>query len=842
MTFVTLPLRAAAYFWVKLHPIMTAISQAFKTTEPAAPSPEGGTCYHCGEDCREESLLFEEKHFCCEGCKTVYEILNANDLCQYYNLDERAGISLRGRAQAEYAYLDDPEVVARLLDFSDGNRARGTFYLPQIHCASCIWLLENLYKLSPGILESRVHFTKKEIYLTYAEDATTLRAIVELLANIGYAPALSLGDLDEAKKPVADRRFYYKLGVAGFAFGNIMLLSFPEYLGLDGHSDTFFFRVFGYLNIALALPVILYSGSDYLRSAWLGITQRNLNIDVPIALGILALFFRSVFEIVTHTGAGFLDSLAGLIFFLLIGKWFQQKTFYNISFERDYKSYFPVAAHQKTDGGETTVALDKLKAGDVLFIKHRELVPADSILLKGEAEIDYSFVTGEAEPVAIGSGGKIYAGGRQTGGTIEVSLTRKVSQSYLTQLWNNEAFSKPRHFSGASRVANRVGKYFTAVILFIAFVALFYWWSLDTGRAINAFTAVLIIACPCAVALAIPFIFGNVLRILGKNQLYLKNTGVIESLAEVSTVVLDKTGTITNRRRSEVVFVGEPLSISERALIGAVTQHSTHPLSRHITDWVGDTTPAPDSCFYEAKDWQEKIGKGVQGVVCQKIVKIGSRKFVDSFLLPQCPNDAAVYVQINDQVRGYFLVDNHYRSGLSEVLEYFRRLGRIFLLSGDNDRERATLEPIFGASAQLLFQQQPQDKLDFVRSLQQNGQKVLMIGDGLNDAGALQQSDAGIVVTEDTNNFTPACDAILHAEQFEKLPQLIDFTRRSIHLVYYAYGLAFVYNVVGLSYAVSGLLTPVVAAILMPLSSITVVLFGLLSSNAMARRFINRDR
>ncbi len=816
---------------------MTVTSQAFKQIKNNSTAPETISCYHCGEDCEEEHILFDDKSFCCEGCKTVYEILNSNGLCQYYNLDENAGISLKGKTQAEYAYLDELEVVARLIDFTDGTKIKVTFYLPQIHCASCIWLLENLYKLSEGVLDSKVNFLKKEIYITYQKNVTTLRKIVELLASIGYAPAINFSDLDEDNKPVIDRSFYYKLGVAGFAFGNIMLLSFPEYLGLEKTSDEFFFRVFGYLNIILSIPVVVYSGRDYLRSAWLGLSQRNLNIDVPIALGIIVLFGRSVFEIITHIGAGFLDSLAGLIFFLLIGKWFQQKTYHNISFDRNYKSYFPIAAYKKTDHGEASVSLDKLAAGDVILIKHKELIPADSILLKGDAEIDYSFVTGEAEPLQVKSGEKIFAGGRQMGATIEVSLTRKVSQSYLTQLWNNEAFSKPKHDSGASRVANRVGKYFTAVILLIAFIALFYWFPKDSDKAINAFTAVLIIACPCAVALAIPFIFGNVLRILGKHAFYLKNTGVIESLAEANAVVFDKTGTITNRNQSEITFIGEPLNASEVLKILALVNQSSHPISQQIkyflTDIIIDNNHLPN-----VEKWAESVGKGVQGMVDHDFIKIGSKSFMDVFLHHECTEDKAVYIQMNNSLRGYFQIQQQYRNGLEKVIDYFKNKYVAYLLSGDNDRERSALEPVFGKDTQLLFRQQPQDKLDFIKNLQSEHHKVLMIGDGLNDAGALQQSDAGIVVTEDTNNFTPACDAILHANQFQQLPQLMTFAKKSIHLVYYAYGLAFIYNIFGLSYAVAGIFTPVVAAILMPLSSVTVVLFGLISSNVLSKRIL----
>ncbi|MCB0596761.1 MAG: heavy metal translocating P-type ATPase metal-binding domain-containing protein [Lewinellaceae bacterium] len=814
---------------------MSAASQ-LKDQQLIDNMPEVAThCHHCGEPCEEAEVYLEDKKFCCEGCKTVFEILNDNGLCRYYDLDENAGISLKGKAQEEYAFLNDPDVREKIIDFSDAHRTRVTFFMPQIHCASCIWLLENLYKLSPGVLASTVNFVKKEAYITFSEEEVSLRRVVELLASIGYAPAINLSNLDQADKPLTDRSFYYKLGIAGFAFGNIMLLSFPEYLGLDQGTDAYFVRVFGYLNILLALPVVFYSGRDYLQSAWLGLQQRMLNIDVPISIGILTLFGRSVFEILTHTGAGYLDSLAGLVFFLLIGKWFQQRTYHNLSFERDYKSYFPIAAHRKEEGEVRSVTLDKLEAGDIILVKHRELIPADSILLKGDAEIDYSFVTGESEPVKKHTGEKLFAGGRQMGGTIELSLTRRVSQSYLTELWNDEAFTKRRE-SHTSALADKVGKRFTLAILLVAFSTLAYWLPRDTSIAINAFTAVLIIACPCAVALAIPFIFGNAVRILGRHQFYLKNTAVIEALTDTQAVVFDKTGTLTQRGRGDIQFDGEPLDAHEKQMIRAVLNPSGHPISQQLAAFLQEGEPDLDDNIYQPSDWKEQVGKGVEGIICQRRIKVGSRKFVDHFLNGQCPDEEGVYVQVNHEVRGCFKVNNHFREGIWNVARYFGEKASIFLLSGDNSRERPLLAPIFGDNGNMHFQQSPQDKLQFVRELQSKNQKVLMLGDGLNDAGALKQSDAGIVVAEDTNNFTPACDAILDARQFHLLPSFLGFARRSIRLVYFAYGFALIYNIIGLSFAVQGALSPIVAAILMPLSSISIVLFGMLGSNWVAKR------
>ena len=810
------------------------MTTAERPVPPLSATGAAMSCYHCGEDCPAH-IHIEEKTFCCEGCKMVYEILNSNGLCQYYDLDDNAGVSLKGKTRAEFAFLDDPDVKERLINYTDGELTRVSFHIPSMHCASCIWLLENLYRLNDGVRNSSVNFPKKEVYISYSESKTSLRKVVELLSSIGYEPAITLSDLDEEKKPLVNRSFYYKLGVAGFAFGNIMLLSFPEYLGLEQDSDGFFYKLFGYLNILLAIPVAFYSGRDYFHSAWVGLRQRQLTIDVPLALGIAVLFLRSTFEILTHTGAGYMDSLAGLVFFLLVGRWFQQKTYHNISFERDYKSYFPIAASKKVEGEEVTISLDKLQPGDTIVIRHKELIPADALLLRGEGSIDYSFVTGEAEPVQRRSGEKLYAGGRQMGAAIEISLTRKVSQSYLTQLWNDEAFTKKIE-SNTSRIANRIGKYFTMAILLIGGAALAYWLPKDAGIAINAFTAVMIIACPCAVALAVPFIFGNVLRILARHKFYLKNTAVIESLEEADAVVFDKTGTITQRQNSEIWFVGEPLSYAEKQMLHVAVSPSSHPVSRQVLAWLEEQDPGLAAGRPAPLQWREEVGKGVEAVFGQRAFRLGSKAFISAELPAGEGAVEGVFLQVNDELRGYFRIDQYFRPGTREVLAFFAEKAPIYLLSGDNDREKDLVAPLFGSEERLRFRQSPQDKLQFVKALQSEKHKVLMLGDGLNDAGALQQSDAGIVLAEDTNNFTPACDAILHAAEFGRLPAFIQMVRRSTRLVYYAYGLAFVYNVIGLSYAVQGLLSPVVAAILMPASSITIVLFGVVSSNLTGRR------
>lgn len=781
-------------------------------------------CYHCGLPCPNDTVSIGDKYFCCQGCRMVYEILEANDLCQYYQLTENPGVSPKEfNAAARFAYLDDESVRNQLLDFSDGKTAKVTFQIPAMHCSSCIWLLEKLYGINRGILASRVDFLRKEVSVTFSETHISLRQVVELLTSLGYEPHISLQDVHAKARKDTNRDLYIKLGLAGFAFGNIMLLSFPEYLS-GGDMEAQFKQFFGYVNILLALPVLLYSGIDYFKSAISGLKHKTINIDVPIALGITTLFGRSLYEILYAGGAGYMDSFVALIFLLLLGKLFQKKTYDRLSFERDYKSYFPVSVTRKEGDEEKNVPLSKLKIGDRITIRNQELIPADSVLINGKGWIDYSFVTGESEPVEKKSGDMIYAGGRQAGSAIELEVIKEVSQSYLTQLWNNDAFSK--HGEGRiSGIVNVVSKYFTLVVLLIATLSALYWFPHSINMALNAFTAVLIIACPCALALSVPFTLGNSLRIFGRNQFYLKNSAVIESIAKITTILFDKTGTLTKSRKSQVNFISlngkAALSAEENRLIKSLVHHSTHPLSRRIELALnGEVSSA-------VENFREIPGEGIEGIVEQNQLKIGSASFAGSAgASPEDATATTVYISLNGRVKGYFQLDNYYRPGLNEVLQNSARMYRLALISGDNESEKENLQPFFSGETQLRFNQSPRDKLEYVKELQSNRQRVLMVGDGLNDAGALKQSDVGIAVTEDLNAFSPACDAILDARQFPRLFQFIQFAKMNIRIILASFAISFLYNIIGFGFAVQGTLSPLISAILMPLSSISVILFA----------------
>lgn len=790
------------------------------------------TCYHCGDDIIAEPILFKTHPFCCVGCKSVYELLDSHNLCDYYHIDEQAkGISIKNPVnKVKFNYLNDADIQKQLIQFSNNQISKITFHIPVMHCSSCIWLLESLYKLNQNITHSRVDFLKKQLSVTFNHNQLSLKDLVALLAEIGYEPAINLNSIQGKVNEKKNKRFYYQLGIAGFSFGNIMLISFPEYFGLDDFSKDYLSPLFGYLNMGLAIPVFLYSAQDYFTSAYKSLKAKVINIDFPLALGILVMFIRSSYEVVTHTGLGFFDTLTGLVFLLLIGKWAQQYTIDTFSFERDYKSYFPVAVTTvDAENNQTTVAVNKLKIGDRMLVHHNEIIPADAMLINGDAQIDFSFVTGESEPVVKVLGEMIYAGGRQTGGTLLLEVCKPVSQSYLTQLWNSEQYKKAEQ-SKFNSFQTRVSKHFTIALLAIAISSGIFWLVYNPALSLNAFTAVLIIACPCALALSSPFALGNAMRMLGRSKFYLKSAQVVEQMAGINQFVFDKTGTITQPSEGSISFVGKTLSIEEKELVYAVTKNSVHPLSKKISNFLFE-----HHNHLLVNNYSETGGLGIEAHVKGNHIKVGSAKMmqlqshIDLF-------STAVYVSINNNVLGYFKITHTYRNNLNLTIKKLAEYGHIHLLSGDNNNEQENLKPVFNNN--MLFKQTPADKMLFIDNLKNNNNKVAMIGDGLNDAGALKVADIGISVTENTAHFTPGSDVIMDATMFNKLPDFFKYSKKTMQIIKLNFVLSLCYNIVGLYFAVQGTLSPLFAAILMPISSITVIVVTTLGTYLVAKKLI----
>ena len=785
-------------------------------------------CFHCGQEIEKDRIFFDEKAFCCNGCKSVYEILNANNLGNFYELNKNSGIR-PDENLSQFDYLDTPEIFEKVVDFSEGNTSVVTFKIPVIHCSSCIWLLESLQDLNTNIRYSQVNFTKKTLQVSFNQNELPLSELAKFLTNLGYKPVISLETADK-KEAAVDRSLTIKVAVAGFAFGNAMMFAFPEYLNTGSSVDFWleeFAPFFRFLTFLLSIPVVVYSASDYYKSAWFGLKNKIVNIDVPIVLGILVLFFRSVYEIATNYGPGYFDTLCGLLFFMLLGKIFQKRTYSALSYDRDYKSFYPIAVTKVDFGGQQqNILLSDIKVGDRILVRNQEIIPVDSVLINGEGNIDNSFITGESATITKNPGDKIFAGGKQIGSILELEVIKTVNQSYLTQLWNKEAFRKEE--LGLDTLVNQISKYFTFIILGITLLAGIYWYQIDFEKMFQVVSAILIVACPCALALSTPFTMGHIMRILGRNKMYVKDAHTIEKMAKIDALVFDKTGTITYNKKANISFEGQEIAEFDLKNIKSLLKNSNHPLSKSLYEFL----EVQDE-YLPIENFKETAGKGYEATVRGKVYKIGSAKFTHQEAKSL---ETAVYLERDGEFLGKYIFKNEYRDGLAEMAKELKDY-KIHVLSGDNSSEEQTLKNLIPNITEMRFSQSPEDKLEYIKHLQDQGKKVAMLGDGLNDAGALKQSNIGIAIADDTNSFTPSSDVIMNGGVLTKLHDYFALTKDAMIIVKLTFGISFLYNVVGLTAAVLGEMSPLFAAILMPLSSISVVAFTSLSTWLRSRKY-----
>ena len=417
-------------------------------------------------------------------------------------------------------------------------------------------------------------------------------------------------------------------------------------------------------------------------------------------------------------------------------------------------------------------------------------------------------------------------------------MLKPVAQSYLTQLWNNVAFSKDK-IGLFQSITDGISKRFTIAILSVAFISTAFWLIVDPSKAFNVFTSVLIVACPCAIALAAPFTLGNVLRIFGREKLYLKEASIIEKMAVVDTVVFDKTGTLTTNQKNLITYEGLALTNDEQQLLTSTLRASSHPLSRSLYSIL-------DKNGIQTLDqFEEEVGKGISAMSNNHSIKVGSYEYVnfEGDELVNFKNKTAVHVSTNTVYKGCYIFNSEYRDGITELMSTLSKTKKVVVLSGDNEGDRERLGNLLPEGTELFFNQKPDDKLNYIKTQQQAGKKLMMIGDGLNDAGALKQSDVGIVISENTNVFSPACDGILDASRFNKISDYFAVSKMGVKIIRWAFLLSLFYNLIGLSFAVSGHLRPVIAAILMPLSSITVVAFVTIATHQVGKKLrINLNR
>ena len=770
-------------------------------------------CYHCGEACDKERWEFEQKDFCCNGCLQAHKLIESSIKCA----PDGESLEPEVDTKRKWEELEIPAVAQRFIVFEDEESKHYQFRLPQLHCASCVYVLERLSRIDSCVISSEVQFVEKTIRMVVQPDFS-LSDAARLCALVGYSPDISFDQKEEKSLSDHRKKRLRELVVAGFCFGNIMLFSLPEYFDLDMKQDPGFVHFFRTADLLLALPIFLYSSQEFYRGALSGIRGRYMHLDFPLVISLFVAFGRSVYEVLSGTGGGYFDSYAGIVFFMLVGRQFQDVRTERLGLFKTLKSYFPIAVSVFRNGKFDLVALSEIEEGEEIKIHSHEIIPADGELLSDTAYLDYAFVTGESDVKRNEKGRTIYAGARNMGGTLHLRVSRKIEESHLGALWNKEA--KSREWDERQSFTHIVARWFTLFLIVLSVGAFLMWWPSDHDRAFKALTTALIVACPCALLLSHTFTTGSATRQLASVGILLKNSFVWDKLAVIKQFFFDKTGTLTDTGMTEVRFEGEELTDEEKEAVSTLTHSSLHPISMAIAHSMTYTSLAVES-------FEEVPGDGIYGKV--NGIHWSLRKYVvDGKQL-----GTALYKEGN--FRGFFHIHFPIRENIQQMLDNLSKKTKLGLVSGDTDREQERMEKLFPAGTELHFELTPVQKAELV-AMRESESHTAYVGDGLNDTGALHASHVGISISDSHQRFTPAADILLPGEQLKNLPELYRFGKQVKGVVWGSFVLSLMYNTVGLSYALSGTLSPLIAALLMPASTFSIIIFTTLTTKYFFRK------
>jgi Cu2+-exporting ATPase len=774
-------------------------------------------CAHCGTPCPGATV---EPAFCCGGCRAVYEALDQSGLADFYKLRDRLGDEGRpapvdaealAAADAAYAHYDDPEFLARY-GGPDGLR----LHLQGVHCAACIWVLDQLPRLVPGVREARLDFARAVLLLRWDPARVRLSHVAARLHALGY-PSAPLGVEAEAARRRERRSALLRLGVTFALMGNVMLLAAAQYAGADAGLARFF----EWVSLGLCVPQVTYGAWPFYRGAISGLRAGVAPLDLPIALGLIGGFGASVVATVTGHGAVYYDSVAALVFLLLGGRYLQQRGQASALRGSDLVDCLaPSFAWRRAGADWAPVPTAHLAAGDRVRVRAGEVVPVDGEVVEGDTRVDESALTGESVPVRAVPGAHVFAGTRNVAADIVVATEATGADTRVGRLVTRIEASDAQR-APLVRQADRIAGWFVLAVIVMAGVGGVVWWHVDRKRVFDVVVSLLVVSCPCALGLATPLALAVARGRAARAGLIIRSTAALERLARVRAVVLDKTGTLTEGRlRVESADVDAALAPA----IVALEARATHPLARALVAWG----PAPHPG--EVTDFAEHPGRGVEGTVGSRRLAVGS----PSWLAPagEVAERAAaaagrghtpIAVAVDGAPAGLIVVADRPRPEAPLVVAALRRLGLdLKLRSGDHPAvvadvaARLGLDDAVGAAS-------PERKAEDVR-----GVPTAMVGDGLNDAPALRAADVGVAVAGGAEAALRVADVYARGG-LAAVPALFTGARRTLAAVRRNLLFSLAYNATFATLALTGHITPLAAALLMPASSLTVVAASLLA-------------
>lgn len=790
----------------------------------AEPTVTSTHCHHCGLVVPPGLVEPEATHqFCCSGCRTAWKIIHEAGLERYYAFSDRRGeaVSATGRSFEEFDHTAFESLYVRTRP--DGLRV-AELYLEGVHCASCVWLVERVPLAIPGCAEATLDVTRSLAQVAWDPQRTTLSAVARFVDSLGYRPHPYRGIRVEAVRRAEDRAMLVRVGVAGALAGNVMMVAAALYAGWFGGMDAATTRYLRWVSLLLTTPVVLWPGRVFFQGALAALRARTLHMDVPIALALGAGFLRGALNTFTDTGPIYFDGVATLIFLLLVGRWLQQRAQRNAADAAELlHSLSPLTGRLVDDQGRIReVPVEALMPGMIVEVRAGDTFPADGRVIAGHSHVDTSLLTGESRPQPVGQQDPVYAGTLNQSASLRIEVEETGESSRVGRIMR-EVEAGARRRAPVVLTADRLAGHFTALVLVLAAVTWLLWRRIDPGAALDHAIALLIVTCPCALALATPLAMTAAIGRAARAGILIKGGDAIEILARPGPLVLDKTGTLTFGQTRLLSWSGPDWA---RPLVLALESHSNHPLAAGFLE-AWEDIPVP-----EAGAVTQVLGSGVEGTVDGREVRVGSASFVlgraadpSGLLSRRDPTLTPVAVSVDGLVVGLAEFGDQVRPEAAGILDQFRASGwRMEVMSGDAPEVVSAVGGALGFNPeQLQGGMAPEAKLAAIEARASRG-SVVMVGDGVNDAAAIARASVGIAVRGGAEASLAAADVYLVRPGLRPLADLMEGARRTLKVIRRNIGFSLVYNLAGVALAMSGRIDPLLAAILMPASSITVVL------------------
>ncbi len=803
------------------------VDLATQTPRPSAPVP----CAHCGLPVPKGLINDDEdKQFCCHGCEAVFAVIHQMGLDSYYRLKEKQATQKQPAKTtgAGYAAFDHESFIDRCCEGRPDGLRCTAFYLEGVHCAACLWLVEKLPSVVPGVVESRLNMPRSQVRLVWDPNKVELSKIASALDSLGYPPHPARDVAAGAVVIKENRRELIRIGVAGAAVGNAMILAICLYAGYFTGIEDQYRTLFRWVGMGIALVALVWPGSVFFRGAWSAIRTRTPHMDLPIALGLLAGGVAGTVNTVSGGGEVYFDSLTVLVFLLLVGRAIQRRQQRRAAdaVEQLFR-LTPVSARRVDGEAVTEVPIEALEQGEIVELIAGESAPVDGEVVCGTSDVDQSLLTGESRPVGVTAGDRVHAGSVNLSSTLRVRVEATGERTRVGALMHLVEEST-RNKAPAVQAADRLAGWFVAIVIALAGGTFAFWLWHDPTHAVDHTVALLIVACPCALGLATPLTLAVAIGRAASRGVLIKGGAALEHMARPGTILLDKTGTVTLGRTALVYWFGDE---SVKPLAAQVEAHSSHRIARAMIEALG----APTTEDVAAEVVQTHLG-GISARVGDRLVQIGSQDYLDQCkaqvpdwtqahleqIIAECLTP--VLISVDGEVRAVAAFGDAVRPDAKQAIDTLRQMGwRMGMVSGDHKAVVSQIAHSLGLSPDDTHGGiMPEQKVELVHRYNELG-PVVMVGDGVNDAAALAAATLGIAVHGGAEASLAAADIYLSRPGLMPIIGLTRASHQVIRGIRRGLSVSLAYNAVGVSLAAMGIINPLIAAVLMPISSLSVL-------------------